>query len=102
MALHRSNDGPEPDGHARAVHIERRTAHDGHLGTGTLACPRCDVPVTLATRTAAPADPLACPYCGHAAAVRDFLSLAPPTRPTRVAVRVLLPYTPSTRRALPS
>jgi hypothetical protein len=34
---------------------------------------------------------LACPECSHAGAVRDFLSLAPPTRPARVAVRVSLP-----------
>jgi hypothetical protein len=35
-----------------------------------------------------PRDPMACGYCGHAGAVRDFLSLAEPTRPTRVVVRV--------------
>ena len=33
--------------------------------------------------------PLGCPYCDHTAAVRDFLSLASPTRPARVAVRVV-------------
>ena len=33
-------------------------------------------------------DPLSCGYCSHAGAVRDFLSLAEPTRPTRVVVRV--------------
>jgi len=33
-------------------------------------------------------DPIACGFCGHAGAVRDFLSLAEPTRPTRVVVRV--------------
>jgi hypothetical protein len=36
----------------------------------------------------APADSIACGFCRHAAAVRDFLSLAEPTRPTRVAVLV--------------
>jgi hypothetical protein len=35
-----------------------------------------------------PPDPMACGYCRHAGAVRDFLSLAEPTRPTRVVVRV--------------
>jgi hypothetical protein len=35
-----------------------------------------------------PRDPMACGYCGHAGAVRDFLSLAEPTRPTRAVVRV--------------
>jgi hypothetical protein len=29
-----------------------------------------------------------CPYCRHAAAVRDFLSLSAPTRPARVEIRV--------------
>jgi hypothetical protein len=36
-----------------------------------------------------PAQAVGCPYCGHAAAVRDFLSLAAPARPARVAVRVV-------------
>ena len=31
----------------------------------------------------------ACPFCEHGGAVRDFLSLADPARPARVAVRVL-------------
>jgi hypothetical protein len=33
-------------------------------------------------------DPIACGFCRHAGAVRDFLSLAEPTRPARVVVRV--------------
>jgi hypothetical protein len=33
---------------------------------------------------------LTCPYCGRHGTVRDFLSLAPPTRPARVQVRVVL------------
>jgi hypothetical protein len=36
-------------------------------------------------------DPLTCPFCGHGATVRDFLSLAAPTRPARVEVRVVQP-----------
>ena len=36
---------------------------------------------------AAPADALACPFCGHAGALRDFLSLAAPARPARVDSR---------------
>ena len=36
-----------------------------------------------------PADPVACPFCDHGGAVRDFLSLADPARPARVAVRVV-------------
>jgi hypothetical protein len=35
-----------------------------------------------------PADPLACGFCSSTGAVRDFLSLEPPTRPARVVVRV--------------
>jgi len=35
-----------------------------------------------------PAEALACPFCLHSGAVRDFLSLAEPTRPARVEVRV--------------
>jgi hypothetical protein len=33
-----------------------------------------------------PRDALACPFCAHAAAARDFLSFATPTRPARVQV----------------
>jgi hypothetical protein len=35
-----------------------------------------------------PPDPIGCGFCRHEGAVRDFLSLAEPTRPTRVAVRL--------------
>jgi hypothetical protein len=35
-----------------------------------------------------PLDSISCSFCRHAGAVRDFLSLAVPTRPTRVTVRV--------------
>ena len=69
--------------------IEERRARSGHLATGTLACPLCDAPVALATGFAGPADALGCPYCDHSGAVRDFLSLAAPSRPARVAVRVI-------------
>jgi DNA-directed RNA polymerase subunit RPC12/RpoP len=66
---------------------ELRRVVRGRLGTGTLACPECDAPVLGVGRMAV-TDDLGCPYCGHAAVVRDFLSLAPPTRPARVAIRV--------------
>ena len=71
------------------LHEERR-GHSGRLATGTLACPLCDAPVALAFGFASPADLIGCPYCDHAGAVRDFLSLAAPSRPARVAVRVLM------------
>jgi hypothetical protein len=72
------------------IHVrkERRTAAETRLGVGTLACPRCDAPVALAGPVA-PADAIGCPYCAHVAPVRDFLSLAGPSRPARVEVRVV-------------
>jgi hypothetical protein len=76
---------------AGAQEEERRTARSGRLGTGTLACGRCDAPVALAGAPVSPADPISCPYCGHGARVRDFLSLATPSRPARVEVRVVQP-----------
>lgn len=72
----------------KIVRKERRPAAATRVATGTIACPRCDAPVALAGPVA-PAAPLACPYCAHAAPVRDFLSLAAPSRPARVAVRVV-------------
>jgi hypothetical protein len=71
------------------IHVrkERRTAGATRLAGGTLACPGCDAPVAL-SGPVAPADPLACPFCARTGAVRDFLSLAAPSRPARVEVRV--------------
>jgi hypothetical protein len=70
---------------------ERRLTRSTRLGSGTLACPRCDVPVALSGGRASPADPIGCPFCGHAGAVRDFLSLGEPSRPAHVEVRVYGP-----------
>jgi hypothetical protein len=97
--IHRHLDGPEPvrPGQGTAQQ-ELRIGRTARLGTGTLACPRCDAPVAPPAGTSAPADPLACPFCGHAAALRDFLSLAPPARPARVDVRVVVP-TPNVARS---
>jgi hypothetical protein len=90
VAFQRSMDGSGP---VRAgpgsAQEEQRRARSWHLGTGTLACPDCDAPVALTMAAMSPADPLGCPYCGHAAALRDFLSLAAPSRPTRVRLRVV-------------
>ena len=69
-------------------HERRRTEASWHMATGTLACPICDAPVLPSREAMAPPDPIACAFCRHAGAVRDFLSLAEPTRPTRVSVRV--------------
>ncbi len=94
MSLHRGIDGSEPIGSEplgrfSGVHEERRVLQSELLATGTLACPRCDAPVALSSRVASPADPLGCPFCGHAGAIRDFLSLATPSRPARVHLRVV-------------
>jgi hypothetical protein len=80
---------PQPVTRLAGARADDLVARTGHLASGTLACPRCDAPVALGAGAAAPADPLGCPYCDHTAAVRDFLSLASPTRPARVAVRVV-------------
>jgi hypothetical protein len=89
MAFHRGADGSDP---VRGERIGR--LHEEHrlrtrvLATGTLACPRCDAPVSPGPHALAPPDPLACPFCGHAGAVRDFLSLETPTRPAYVEIRL--------------
>jgi hypothetical protein len=50
-----------------------------------------------------PAAALSCPVCLHAGVVREFLSLATPTRPAHVEVRVVqrgrLTITPQPREA---
>ena len=66
----------------------RRTQATWELATGTLACPACDAPVLPSVAPMSPPDPIACGFCSHAGAVRDFLTLGEPTRPTHVAVRV--------------
>lgn len=95
MGFHHGIDGSdplraEPVGRVAGPEELRPAADAWRLGTGTLACPRCDAPVALGGGHVAPADPLGCPYCAHAGAVRDFLSLTAPTRPARVEVRLVL------------
>ena len=65
----------------------RRGEASRELASGTLACPECDAPV-MPAGAVSPADGLSCPFCLHAGAVRDFLTLGEPTRPARVVVRV--------------
>ena len=94
MSFQRGIDGaepvrPDPVGGTAETHHYRRRVNAGRLGTGTLACPRCDAPVALAAGPAPVGARSACPYCRHTGAVRDFLSLASPTRPARVEVRVV-------------
>ena len=69
---------------------ELRPARRQHVASGSLACPRCDAPVHLAGPTG-PAAALGCPFCDHAAPLRDFLSLGEPARPAHVRVRISAP-----------
>jgi hypothetical protein len=72
------------------VREERRAVRTWVVATGTLACPHCDAPVDPGDAPLRPGDALECPFCSHRAATREFLSLAEPTRPARVDVRLLL------------
>lgn len=88
-----SESGPtDPSGHRSRVQHIRQDVRVGDLGLGTIACPQCDAPVVLPPGSFAPTASLECPYCGHLARVRDFLTLATagrPARPARVRVRVV-------------
>jgi uncharacterized paraquat-inducible protein A len=91
VGFEREIDNGDPMRH-RAVAPLREVRHDvrpGRLAGGTLACPECDAPVAI-PGPVSPAALLACPYCDHAAPLRDFLSLAAPTRPARVEVRIAM------------
>jgi hypothetical protein len=90
VALERGSNGADPVRQGPfAAQQELRVGRSWHLGTGTIACPRCDAPVALGAPAMGPADALGCPYCGHVAALRDFLSLEAPARPARVTLRVV-------------
>lgn len=78
----------EPITRVGGGHEEERRARSRRLGAGTLACERCDAPVAL-SGPMSPSDSVSCPFCRHRAPLRDFLSLAVPTRPARVEVRVV-------------
>jgi hypothetical protein len=93
VSLQRGIDGgepvrPDPVGRMSGTGEIRRVTTSTRLATGTLACPVCDAPVAPAG-VLGPAAGIACPFCSHRGAVRDFLSLAAPSRPARVAVRVV-------------
>jgi hypothetical protein len=72
-----------------AVHL-RRDSRTATLCHGTLACARCDAPIATGGDALLLTTRLVCPFCAHRAPLRDFLSLAVPTRPARVAVRITL------------
>ena len=95
MSIQRGIDGSDPirtDPVSRVAGVdeERRPARTSRLAQGTLACPQCDAPVAL-TGLLTPTDSLACSFCEHTAAVRDFLTLGEPSRHTHVEVRVMSP-----------
>lgn len=75
----------------RAEHVvqrKRRADRNGVIASGTIACPRCDAPVAIGPDEVTVTQALTCPFCARHAPVREFLSLAVPTRPTRVHVRL--------------
>jgi hypothetical protein len=74
---------------AEPVHFEERRSDRWVLAVGTFACPQCDAPVSPGPRAVSPSDRVACPFCAHAGAAREFLSLSSPARPARVTVRVV-------------
>lgn len=79
---------------ARVVGAEiepRRTVRSNRLGVGTLACGRCDAPIGIGSDPRSLTDWLTCPFCAHSGPLRDFLSMASPSRPTRVVVVVRRP-----------
>ncbi len=67
---------------------EIRLGRTSQLAAGTLACPECDAPVFPGGEPLSVGARIACPFCGEAGAVRDFLSLTPPARAAHVVVRV--------------
>jgi hypothetical protein len=93
VAFHREIEGA-PAGRPEGVEQlagrqqRRRATSAWHVAAGTLACPACDAPVLPAPGGMSPPDPVSCGFCRHVGAVRDFLSLAEPTRPAHVSVRV--------------
>ena len=91
MSLFRGIGDPDPDESVvrQGVQVEQRRARTNLMAVGTIACPHCDVPVALPAQPLTPRDVLRCPYCDHRAPLRDFLSLGAPSRPARVAVRVV-------------
>ncbi|HUR86258.1 MAG TPA: hypothetical protein VMY78_13025 [Solirubrobacteraceae bacterium] len=95
MAFHRGIDGSQPL-RAEPVcapagdHLYRDVSRALPTTAGTIACPRCDAPVSLGGRPRSLAEELECPFCRHTGRVHQFLSLGKPTRPAHVRVRARL------------
>ena len=79
----------DPRGRGDAKLIEqRRATRTDRLADATIACAHCDAPVAVGPEPLTLTDTLTCPFCATHGPVRDFLSLAVPTRPTHVVLRV--------------
>jgi hypothetical protein len=74
-----------------AQYEQRRSTRTDRLCSGTLACDHCDAPIDAGSRPISLRQTLICPFCRRQGPARDFLSLASPTRPARVVVRVSRP-----------
>jgi hypothetical protein len=83
--------GGSSESGSRADHVvqrKRKSDRDGVIASGTIACPQCDAPVALGPDEVTVTETLTCPFCAQRGPVREFLSLAVPTRPTRVQIRL--------------
>ncbi len=87
VSLQRGREEEPVGGQGGSVEF-RPSSRTNVVASGTLACPSCDAPVSPGGRALSPGEPMRCPVCDHAGAVRDFLSLASPARPARVRVVV--------------
>ncbi len=93
MSIGRAFGDSDPVGGRDRIQQLRPDTRTGVLAVGTLACPACDAPTAPGPVPLRPADAMACPICDRHGPVRDFLSLAAPSRPARVVVRVVTPST---------
>lgn len=94
MAFQRGTDGSDapraqPITARAAAHEERHASRPWRLGPATLACPRCDAPVALGGRAVRFSEHLDCPFCRHTGPLREFVSLALPSRPARIEIRMI-------------
>lgn len=76
---------------ARTEFLEIRPEPGSAVTTATLACPDCDAPVAPPPGRSPLSAPVGCAYCGRDGAIRDFLSLAQPTRPAHVVLHARVP-----------
>lgn len=69
------------------IELRPEKRRSDEIAHGTFACPHCDAPVSPGRSLKLTAR-ATCPFCAHTAPARDFLSLALPTRPAHVVVKV--------------